>query len=108
MIFPIGIPDIVRDKIERFIKLLEADNFRIQKAILLVSYESGKVDDRSDIDLAVISDSFRGDGLLDMLDINERRFKSSLDISPLPFRPEDFANSMFARDEIAKKGIGVL
>lgn len=99
------ISDIVRTKIDNFINLLESDNIHIQKAILFGSYAAGKNNEWSDIDLAVVSENFKGNRLDDMLKLNNYIFKSSLDISPIPYRPEDFENSMFVRDEILKKGI---
>jgi predicted nucleotidyltransferase len=103
----VEISDIVKSKIRKFISILEADNIHIQKAILFGSYAAGRNDEWSDIDLAIISEDFVGNRFHDKLELNKYIFSSSLDISPLPFRPEDFENSMFARDEIIKKGIVV-
>ena len=41
------------DKINGFLSELESNNFRVAKAILFGSYATGKVNENSDIDLAV-------------------------------------------------------
>lgn len=104
----VQIPDIVRDKIDKFLKLMEKDNIHIQKAILFGSYATGTNNKWSDIDLAIVSENFKGNRFQDTIDLNNYIFESSFDISPLPFRPEDFEDSMFARDEIVKKGISII
>jgi predicted nucleotidyltransferase len=101
------ISDIVKSKIKNFINLLENNNFNIQKAYLFGSYANGKTDEWSDIDLALVSDKFIGDRYLDILSLTDFIYKAGQDISPLPFRSEDFNNSLFARDEILKKGIQI-
>jgi len=104
----VEIPDIVKDKINKFLKLMENNNIHIQKAILFGSYATGTYNKWSDIDLAIVSENFKGNRFLDTIELNNYIFESSLDISPLPFRPEDFDDSMFARDEIVRKGIRII
>ena len=103
----VDISDIVNEKIKNFINLLENNNYKIQKAYLFGSHATGKADEWSDIDLALISDKFKGDRFLDILSLTDFIYKAGQDISPLPFRSEDFENSLFARDEILKKGIQI-
>jgi len=88
--------------------LLEKNNIRIQRAFLFGSYADGKADIWSDIDLALISDKFDGERYLDLLSLTDFILMAGYGISPLPFRSEDFDNSLFARDEIIKKGISIL
>jgi predicted nucleotidyltransferase len=104
----VEIPDLVSQKIKAFIDILEQNNIKIQRAYLFGSYASGKADKWSDIDLALISDKFIGNRYLDLLSLTEFILKAGQDISPLPFRNEDFEDSLFARDEILKKGISIL
>ena len=101
----VEIPVIVNKKITDFIELLEQNDFKIQRAYIFGSYANGNADNLSDIDLAIISDKFVGDRFLDLWALTDYILKAGLDISPLPYRPEDFENSLFARDEILKKGI---
>ncbi len=104
----VKIPDLVSNKIKNFIELLEKNDIKIQRAYLFGSYAIGKADEWSDIDLALVSDKFKGNRFLDLLSLTDYILKAGQDISPLPFRSEDFDDSLFARDEILKKGISVL
>lgn len=99
------ISDIVYDKVRKFLKLLEENDYKIERAYIFGSYANNKADEWSDIDLAIISDKFEGDRFLDTIALTDFIFQSGGSISPLPFRSEDFKNSLFARDEILKKGI---
>lgn len=104
----VEIPDLVNIKIKNFIDLLENNDIKIQRAYLFGSYANGKADQWSDIDLALISDKFLGNRYLDLQLLTDYILEAGQDISPLPFSSEDFDNSMFARDEIIKKGICIL
>jgi uncharacterized protein len=104
----VEIPDLVSNKIKNFIDLLEENDIKIQRAYLFGSYANGKADKWSDIDLALISDKFKGDRFLDLLSLTDYILKAGQDISPLPFCSEDFDDSLFARDEILKKGISII
>lgn len=104
------IPNIINDKIKNFIDLLEKNDIPIQRAYLFGSYANGNgnADEYSDIDLALISDKFQGNRYLDLLSLTDFILKAGQDISPLPFRSEDFDDSLFARDEIVKKGFVII
>jgi predicted nucleotidyltransferase len=104
----VEIPDLVSNKIKNFIDLLEKNDIQIQRAYLFGSYANGKADEWSDIDLALVSDKFKGNRFLDLLSLTDYILKAGADISPLPFRNEDFDDSLFARDEIVKKGIVII
>lgn len=88
-----------------FLERLQKDNIRVSKAILYGSYAKGTNDEWSDIDLAIVSDDFSGNRVLD----KERMIKSIVDIntsiSPLPYRPEDFDESDLFVKEIIESGI---
>ncbi len=88
-----------------FLERLQKDNIRVSKAILYGSYARGTNDEWSDIDLAIVSDDFSGNRVLD----KERMIKSIVDIntsiSPLPYRPEDFDESDLFVKEIIESGI---
>jgi len=104
----VEIPDIVYEKIKIFIDLLEENDIQIQRAYLFGSYVNGNTDEFSDIDLALISDNFQGNRYLDLLTLTDFILEAGQDISPLPFRQEDFDDSLFARDEIVKKGLMII
>ncbi len=94
--------------VKKFIERLSQDNIRINKAILYGSYAKGSNDEWSDIDLAVVSEDFIGNRILD----RERMIKSIVDIntniSPLPFRPEDFDESDLFVKEIIRTGVRIV
>ncbi len=54
------------------------------------SYADGRANEWSDIDIALVSDSFDGDRFDDRSKIRRITLSVSSDLSPLPFRPEDF------------------
>ncbi len=103
----VEIPNIVKDKILRFIAELENNNIKIKKAYLFGSYANNRRDKWSDIDLALISDSFTGNRFEDKMKIPKYKAVVGWDISPMPFREEDFNDSYFERDEIIAKGIEI-
>lgn len=103
----VNIPNSVIEKINRFLELLKENHISVQKSYLYGSYANGTYNEWSDIDLAIISDDFSGNSFLDKVNLIDIIFQSGKDISPMPFKSEDFENSPFARDEILKKGIKI-
>lgn len=99
------VPSIVKQKIELFIRLLESNSIKIHRAVLFGSYASGNFNEWSDIDLALVSDDFTGNRFQDKISLIDLILEAGSDLSPVPFTVEDYKNSMFARDEIEKKGI---
>jgi uncharacterized protein len=99
------IPIIVRENIDKFLNELELNNITIQKAILFGSYANGNANEWSDVDLAIVSDKFSGNRFDDKDMIRKFKAVVNWDISPLPYTPQDFYNSIFVRDEIINKGI---
>jgi predicted nucleotidyltransferase len=76
--------------LRKYLQRLNENNIPIQKAILFGSYAKGKSTDESDIDIAVISTTFKGDRYSDRRMIVH--FRRGLDsrIEPMPFTPKDF------------------
>lgn len=84
--------------IRRYLKALEEDNIHVSQAILFGSRAREEGDEWSDIDIAIVSESFEGDRLSDRARIRKITLSVSSDLSPIPFRPEDFAqNDPFVR-----------
>jgi predicted nucleotidyltransferase len=100
----VEISDIVISKIKRFIAELEKNSIHVQKAVLFGSHAKGTSNEWSDIDLAIVSDDFSGDRFDDKARIRPFKKVVGWDISAVPFRVEDFENSLFVRDEILKYG----
>ena len=89
----VEIPSKIERIIKDFIEYLEKSNIHINKAILFGSYSMGNYNEWSDIDLALVSDNFSGVMFNDLDLFKEAKRKISLDISPMPFRPEDFTTA---------------
>ena len=96
------------ENIKKYINLLEVHGFPIKQAYLFGSYASGKQDEWSDIDIAIISDKFEGNRYLDKEKILGLYRQIDLRLSPLPLNPSSLEESPFVFSEIVKKGIKLL
>lgn len=102
------IPTRISKIIKRYLKKLENNQFHIQQAVLFGSYSKGMADEWSDIDIVLVSDAFEGIRFKDRKKISPITLSVSKDLSPLPFRPEDFTpDDPFVR-EILKSGIRIV
>ena len=102
------IPDRVRKILNSYIRALEDNHIHLQRAILFGSYAGGRADEWSDIDIALVSESFGGDRFDDRGKIRKITLSVSSDLSPLPFRPEDFIDEDPFVKEIIDNGIRIL
>jgi uncharacterized protein len=87
---------------------LENSGIHVQQAILFGSYASGNFDEWSDIDLAIVSNDFAGNRFEDRNKIRKITLQVNSDISPMPYRPEDFNDSDYFVREILEKGIRIV
>lgn len=101
------IPDSVINSIKRLIEHLDNDNIKIKEAILFGSYAKGTFTELSDIDLALVSDSFSGNRFQDKEKIRKAILSVNSDISPLPFNTEDFIEDDLFVSQILKEGIRI-
>ncbi len=102
------IPTRIRAIIEQYLSELERNHFPIKRAVVFGSYAEGRADEWSDIDIALVSDAFEGDRLNDRGKIRRVTLSVSSDLSPLPFRPEDFDPEDPLVKEILEKGINIV
>jgi len=104
----VKIPDQILEVLRKYIHTLEEKHIHVQRAILFGSYADGRANEWSDIDIALVSDAFVGDRFDDRGKIRKITLSVSSDLSPLPFRPEDFiADNPFVR-EILERGIRIV
>lgn len=96
---------IIKD-IQDFIRQLMAD-INIKYVYLFGSYVKGKNIDSSDIDVAIVSDSFEGFVLADTEKILSKTKNINRMIEPHPFRPEDFTQDNPLVREILATGIRI-
>ena len=98
----------IEKSVKSYIEQLENIGIHVQQAILFGSYASGKYDEWSDIDLAIVSNDFAGNRFEDRSKIRKITLQVNSDISPMPFRPEDFNDSDYFVKEILETGIRIV
>jgi predicted nucleotidyltransferase len=101
----VEIPNNIILTINLLLTELRDHNIVIDKSVLFGSYAKGTYNEFSDIDLALVSESFSGNRFLDKEKIRPFIVKINTDISPMPFRPEDFNSDNIFASEIMKYGI---
>jgi predicted nucleotidyltransferase len=102
------IPEEINKKILKFIDYLEKSGIHIDTAILFGSYAKGSQNKWSDIDLALVSNKFEGNRYYDLDKLTDACFAIDTNISPLPYRPEDFTIDDLFVKEILKSGIRIV
>jgi len=91
--------------VRRFKQNLAGAGMHIERVILFGSYALGTAGRWSDIDIALVSNDFSGNGFYDRKKINRILIKTDTRIEPHPFRPEDFTEGNPFVKEILKQGI---
>ena len=98
----------IEKTIRSYLEQLERIGIHVQQAILFGSYASGKYEEWSDIDLAIVSKDFVGNRFEDRNKIRKITLQVNSDISPMPYRPEDFNDSNYFVKEILETGIRII
>jgi predicted nucleotidyltransferase len=102
------IPIKIHRLLNKYVEELEKNRIPIRQAVLFGSYAAGGSHEWSDIDIALVSDVFEGIRIRDRNKIRKITLDISSDLSPLPFRPEDFTlEDPFVR-EILEHGINIV
>lgn len=99
------IPDKIRNIIENYISVLRENNISIKNAYLFGSYAKGTDTEWSDIDIALVSDSFEGVRYKDKDKIRKITLSISSSLEILPFTPDDFSIENPLAKEIIETGI---
>jgi predicted nucleotidyltransferase len=92
------------NEIKDFIAQLK-NEISIKSVYLFGSYVNGTNKDFSDIDVAIVSDSFKGFALVDIERILSSTKNINRMIEPHPFRTEDFTEDNPFVEEIISTGI---
>ena len=100
--------DLIIKISKRYIEELEKNGIKISEAIIFGSHAKGVVHEGSDIDIALISDSFTGNRFDDRRKVVPFRRKIDSRIEPIPFRPEDFNDGGMLAEEIKNTGKKIL
>ncbi len=101
------IPDKIKQTIENYLLALEQNDIPVQEPILFGSYASGNYHELSDIDLAIVSNKFKGDWFDDQDTIRPITVTVSCDLEVLPYSPADFNTGDPFVKEITRTGIRI-
>ncbi len=99
--------DKIRSIIDRYIKIVKQKNIAIEKIFLYGSYARGNATDDSDIDIAIISNDFKGERFEDRRLLVPLRRKIDRRIEPMPFRSDEFNSGDPLAVEIIQHGIEI-
>jgi predicted nucleotidyltransferase len=100
--------DSIINLIKEYIVRLKEHNISVEKVLLFGSNTKGTSREDSDIDIAVISSSFKGDRYSDRRLIVPLRRGIDSRIEPIPFTPEDYEQGGILIDEIKSTGQEIL
>jgi len=95
---------IIYKIIQDYLDVLKANRIRLSRVYLFGSYVSRRFTEDSDIDLALVSDDFKGDIIKDMLRLMKLRRGVDLRIEPHPFVKSEFSSADPFVKEIIKFG----
>ena len=101
----VKVPDKIKAIVERYISLLKENNISIENAYLFGSYAKGRNNEWSDIDIAIVSNSFEGSRIKDKDKIRKLTLSISSSLEILPFNPRDFSFENPLAKEIIETGI---
>lgn len=103
----VAIDKVVLEKVKIFLARLETSGIHVTKAYLFGSHLTGRTDEWSDIDVAVISPQIGDDRFEERVTLT--RIANSIDdrIEPLPFNPAGFAKDDPLVREIMNKGFEI-
>ncbi len=101
-------PAKVKNIIDNYLQELNRNNIPIKEAILFGSYAKGNYQEWSDIDIALVSDIFRGNLIDDKDKIRKITLYISSEIEVFHFAPNDFnLQNPFAK-KILETGIKLI
>ena len=101
----VKVPDKIKVIVERYISLLKENNISIENVYLFGSYAKGRNNEWSDIDIAIVSNSFEGSRIKDKDKIRKLTLSISSSLEILPFNPRDFSFENPLAKEIIETGI---
>ena len=104
----VKIPDQIKSILDSYVDVLKKGDIHIDAAFLFGSYSRGTSNEWSDIDVALVSDSFTGDRIRDRDSVRTSTRQVSSLIEVIPFPKKDFnEDNPFAR-EIMRTGIRIM
>ncbi len=104
----LSVPKKIMDTIDSYIAALKQNNIPLKHAILFGSYAKGNPGEWSDIDIALVSDIFEGNRIVDKDKIRRITLSISTDIEVIPFSTDDFHPENPLAKEILETGIKLI
>lgn len=101
------LPEQIKSDIQRLITELQKEGVNVERAIVFGSHVTSGANEFSDIDVALVSSDFIGSRFENNIQIVKAVLQVNYLLETHPYRPEDFYDSPFVRDEIIKKGIEI-
>jgi predicted nucleotidyltransferase len=95
---------LIYQEVEQYISLLRDRDIPVYLAYLFGSYATGRADEWSDIDLAIVTDRFVGDGFDFRFMLTKLARTIDADIEPHPYLLSEFNESNPAVGEIMRSG----
>jgi uncharacterized protein len=95
---------LIHREVKRYIALLKERNIMVIQAYLFGSYATGRADDWSDIDLAIVTNRFIGDRFDFRFMLTKLARKIDSDIEPHPYLASDFNDDNPVAAEIIRGG----
>ncbi len=96
------------EKIKHFAKELENEDLNVRQVFLYGSYATNQETAWSDIDLAVVSDDFTGNRMIDYDRFVNAILKVDRCIEPIPYKTEYFTEDNPFVKEILNTGIRII
>lgn len=103
-----AIQSLVYKNVQSFLKKLRQSGFHISNAYIFGSYAAGKVDQWSDIDVAVISPQIGNDRLEERIRLTELAVSVDDRLEPLPFNLDSFNDDDPFVRQIKREGIQII
>ncbi len=98
---------VVLKNVQLFLDKLRKTGFRISEAYIFGSYATGKADEWSDIDVAIISPQIGNDRFEERIRLTELAVLIDVRLEPLPFNPDSFTSGDPFVQQIKSEGIAV-
>ena len=99
------IDKVVLENVKIFLARLDTAGIHVTKAYLFGSYLTGKTDEWSDIDVAVVSPQISDDRFEERIILTKIAISVDDRIEPLPFNPDNFTKDDPLSREIIKTGL---
>ena len=98
---------VVLKNVQLFLDKLRKTGFRISEAYIFGSYATGKADEWSDIDVAIISPQIGNDRFEERIRLTELAVSIDVRLEPLPFNTDSFTSVDPFVQQIKSEGIAV-